>query len=184
MAWAWLTQWGILPIAVIGLVVFTAAFWLINAVTWRRRLEKPNTKTPSFDYSYGIDVCAIRMARDNEQDGIQVGIILRNALEAPIAYEVEDFTVSIADTTRDNPDFSNTGGVIHAKGTRVYFFPPLQASYVPQRAEGSLRAVILYGHPEIGHIRRLYIRWNLSVRNDEHLEAVYIIEKEKDEPVY
>ena len=181
--WEWATQWGYLPIALVSLFAFVAVLWAWNGVVWLRSQRRPSKQRALFDYSYGLDIAGVHLARDQESGKIQIGAILKNTARGPVQYYVEEMSVVVEDRTLTSPDFPHREGIIPIISERIYFYPPMPQEYFQERSNGVLKMIIKYGHPEIGYLRRTKRTLDLSLRVDEKIGCAYLIKEETDEPI-
>lgn len=66
----------------------------------------------SFTYAYGLALESLHLGRDeNNPSGaaLQLGLVLKNAADGPLRYNVEQFDVIIGNTTLAQPIFTNRG---------------------------------------------------------------------------
>lgn len=181
--WNWATQWGYLPVALVGLLVFVAVIWLWNGIIWLKHQKRPSKQRTLFDYSYGLDISNVYLGRDKKDETIQIGVVLKNTASGPVQFYVEDMDVIIENRTLTQPEFKKREGVIPIISERVFFYPPMPQDYFKDRSRGMLKITIKYGHPELGYLRRIKRKLDLSVRVDEKLSCVYLIEEESDAPI-
>lgn len=181
--WAWVSQWGYLPIALTGLGVFVATIWGINGIIWFNRQRQPGKARVAFDYRYGLALHAVHLGRDEEKEeaSFQLGLILHNAVDWPMKYHVEDMIIIVGDRTIANPNFANLGGLISRGCYTTFYYSPFAKTVERPRANGIIKFTIAYGHPDFGFSRRMKKTLNVSLRLDDKPGAVYVIESESDE---
>lgn len=183
--WAWASQWGYLPIFLVAFGIFVAAIWGLNGVIWLRRQRRPSRERVAFDFSYGLSLQGLQLGRDESKEdaAFQLGLVLFNAADWPIKYEIEDIDVIVGNRAIARPTFVNRGGVISRRCSTMFFYPPFPKNAMKERTDGILQFSIVYGHPEFGFARRMKKRLSMSLRLDDKPGVVYIIEMETDDGI-
>jgi len=176
--------WSLLLLG-IALMAFGILYGL-----WRSLAALYNFMTKrkfTFDYAYGLALAGIHLGYDDSMNPppVQLGLILANATEYPIKYEVEQFDVVIENRALEQRTFRTTGGVIPSRMSGTYFYPPFGKELPEGRdhLKGVIRFTILYGHPEAGFFRKLKKEITVSLRVGAKLSAVWLVEWESDEGI-
>lgn len=156
--WAYLTQWGYLPIALTFLGVFVAAIWGINGILWMQGRNRPSKARITFDYSYGLnlDGLGVGFEPDNENNALQFWLQLRSHTNGPVKYSVEKFRTTVEDRFIDIPR-TVTGILPRAGQITIYPGSGLKKEAIDafkNRFYGTIEYSILYGHPEDALSRR------------------------------
>jgi hypothetical protein len=165
--WAFVTQWGYLPIALTALAVFGGVLWAINGVVWLRRQRRPSKASVTFDYSYGVVLEAVETSYDanNEGNSFEIRLRIRNHASGPMSFEFERIHVTIGDRFHTAP--SGIIGVLSRVEAITIFpgggFSKEAVARFKERDHGTLEYSILYGHPEDKLSRRSQKTLHLDV---------------------
>jgi len=162
--------------APLGLLMFSLVLYFTSE---KRKL--------AFDYSYGLALERVYLGYDDSKKPppVQLGLVLANAADGPLAYEVEHFEVIVEGRTKAEPVFKNYGGVIPKGKTSTFFYPSF-GEELPKgkdHLDGLIRFTILYGHPEVGMFRKASKELSVSLRLGAKTGIAYLITKESDEPI-
>lgn len=160
----------------LGLVFYGVLFYFIR----RRRVF-------AFNYSYGLALTGLHLGydKDAKPPAVQIGLVLANAMDVPIKYEVESYDVIVDGRTNVKLDFKNSGGVIASRRETTFFHPALADEIFTKKEqfEGVVRFSIIYGHPEEELLRRMRRELNIKIKLGEKGGVVYLVISESDEAV-
>jgi hypothetical protein len=163
-----------------------------------RSVKSPLIETPSITptsamgdpvpgYAYGLALQALHIARDDQAPKgavVQLGLILLNAANGPLKYEIENIEIAIPDMQLMDAPWVNRGGVIARGNTQTFYCAPLVRKPIQQpRVEGTLRYSIKYGDPDHELFRRSKKNLNLILRLDQITDVIYVIDSESDERI-
>jgi hypothetical protein len=93
--------------------------------------------------------------------GIQIGLVLENASDVVLEYEMESMIVVLGGRTASSPVFNTRGGTIAPGGTDVFFYPAIQGVAVSPDPAGEVEFNILYGIA--GETPRFRWHWKLGL---------------------
>lgn len=169
-------MWGYWITVPIGLLMFGLVLYILRT---KRKF--------TFNYAYGLALAGLHLGYDDSMNppAVQLGLVLANATEYPIKYEVEQFEVVIENRAIGQPGFKTRGGVIASRMTGTYFYPSFNKELPEGRDHltGVIRFTILYGHPEIGFFRKVKKELTVSLRLGDKAGIVWLLEKESDEGI-
>ena len=155
--WAWATQWGYLPVALVALGVFVASIWGLNGILWLRRQSRPSRARISFDYSYGLPLENVVGSLDpeNKDNTLEIRLVVRNVASGPAKVLLEKMRVTIEDRF---VEVTNIPFVL-PRDLRLTVIPnagfKLEAyRKFKDRTTGQLEYSMLYGHPSEAYSRR------------------------------
>jgi hypothetical protein len=161
---------------------------MYNGIIWLKTITLPLMTKLSFDYSYGLALSRLQLGIDDNQEGaaLQLGLWLKNATDAPLKYNVDEFDIILGDRAIIEPIFKNRGGVISKGMEQLFFYPPFNKSVldaIKPRIEGKIKYSIKYGHPETDFIRVSKKILNISLRLDDKPGVIYVVDSEVDKRI-
>jgi hypothetical protein len=170
----------------VGAFTFACLLASLLLSEWGKKQLRMVRRRRHFDfaYAYGLDLAGVSISRDetNPTGGLlQLGLVLRNAADGPLKYEVEHLEVVVGDRTV--PTAGKGGGFILRGGQRTWFYPPFKREAVQPRMRGLIRYTIRYGHPEIGFSRLAKGELALTIRFDEKTGVNWIVKSESDDDI-
>jgi|SRR5271165_2606547 len=150
--WAYVTQWGYLPIALTFLGVFVAVIWGINGILWMRGRNRPSKARITFDYSYALNLDGIEIGFDPKDENIilQFRLCIRNHANGPVRYSIEKFRTTVEDRFFELP-VKVTGVLPRIGQTTIHpggGFKKEAFDGFRNRFFGTIEYKILYGHPD------------------------------------
>jgi hypothetical protein len=188
--WAWVLQWGYLPIALTGLGVLVATIWGFNGIVWLRRQRRPSKAQVTFDYSYALALEEVVPSLDvaNASNTLEVRLKIRNHANGPMKFMVERLHTTIGDRFWTMPAkfeaiLPRAGGITLFPGGG---FTKEAFDKFADTTNGGLEFSILYGHPEDNLSRRATktLKLNVFKRKDEKgnpfVLVNWVIESEND----
>jgi len=193
--WAWMEQYGYLPLALVALGSFAVTIWTFNGIVWMRRQARPSPARITFDYSHALLFEGVVPALDleNKANTFELRLLIRNAANGPVQFRSENWTLSIED--RITPPSTAIIGTL-ARGEQRTMFPAggfREEAYndFKDRTEGTLEFSILYGHPDDPLSRRMsktlrifLFKTKPQARTDKETASIqWRIVKETDEPI-
>jgi hypothetical protein len=149
--WAWISQWGNLPIALTGLGVLVATIWLVIGIVWLRRQQRPSRERIAFDYSYAMSLEGIDPAFDptNTDNTLEIRPKFRNVANGPLKYMIEQFSVQVEDRI---VSYNNVPpSIIPRIAVRSVLHKGFRKEAYEQfgtKTSGQMRYSIVYGHPD------------------------------------
>ena len=150
--WAWVTQWGHLPIYLVALATFTLSIWLINGLIWIARQSRPSHARITFDYSHGLALDGLSLGLDlqNNENTFELRPKFLNVSGGPIKYSVEKLDFKVEDRI---VQIKNMSGGVLPKGVGRTFIPNAgfrREAYdqFSDRARGEFEYSLVYGHPD------------------------------------
>ena len=191
--WAYVTQWGYLPIALTALGVFVAGIWGINGIVWLYSRRRPSKARITFDYSYGLSLENIIPAFDknNIDNTLEFRLVIRNHANGPVKMLVEKLHATVEDRFFDTP--GQVSVTLPRMGNITIFpgggFNKEAFAKFKDRTYGTLEYSILYGHPEDPFSRKCTKNVALSVFKDVNdkgeptVAITWIIKEESDSEI-
>lgn len=189
--WAWVSQWGYLPIALTALGVFVVTVWGINGIVWLKHERRPSKARITFDYSYALAVETVSTSYDptNSINNLEVRLVIRNHANGPLKILVERLHITIEDRYWTTPP--NTINLMLPRVAALTIFPGggFSKEAVDKFAattRGRLELSFLYGHPEDKFSRRATktLRLDVFKRADDQGKITvlvnWLIEAEAD----
>lgn len=175
-------QYGLLIISLVFLTSLTITLWLFIGILNLKTRIFPSKSEQVYDYAYGLDLVNLHIGYDKNQNSVQIGLILRNATNYPLKYEVESLSIIIGDRTIREPKYINKGNIICSHSQRIYFYPPFKDDVVNKNelTESKVAFKIRYGHPDLGFVRILNNELVANIVVGDSTSISYLIESEKD----
>lgn len=186
--WAWILQWGYLPVVLVALGVFATGIWALNGILWLARQRRPSQARVAFDYSYGIALDEVIPSHDpnNVDNSLEFRFQIRNVAPGPIKYHAERIDIIVDDdrirTVRDIKGVLPRNSWVLLK---VGGFTKAVVDFLPDRTKGSYEYSISYGHPndKFSHRTKKQITFDLIKHEGKVTGAPWIIREETDEAI-
>jgi hypothetical protein len=162
--WAWITQWGYLPVVLTSIIVFAVVIWIFNGIIYMQRQRRPSKARIIFDYAYAIPVTDIQFGLDlqNKANTLEIRPRIKNVAPGPVKYRAARLLVTFNDRFVEwgcndsilSREIERT--IIPNKG----FDAAAYESFGPE-TQGKLEFEILYGHPNDEFARRTSKKFDL-----------------------
>jgi len=150
---------------------FGGTLYVINQVTLA-----VNRARQGYAYGLAYEGIFLGFSPDTPEMMLQFGILIRNATDRPLRYEVEQFDVVIGDRTIANPIFASSGTLIPRNAQRRYSYPSFRRdqieTFIDKNPQGVLTFALRYGHPDGPLVRRLKMKISLSLHLESNKAAV------------
>lgn len=117
------------------------------------------------------------------QEGIQVGIVLRNVGKTIANYRVIKYQVEVNDKTSHNPDFKTSGGVIYPGMATVYRFPLIECP-IGKHISGVVEYLIEYSKDwnDTVYTSEKKIGFDIFLQPTQHSRWIFLNETEGTKP--
>lgn len=163
--WAFISQWGYLPVVLTGIGVFTATIWAINGIIWLRRQRRPSRARIAFDYAYAIPVTSVEFGWDpqNKANTLEIRPRIKNVAPGPIRYRVVRLYVTFNDRFvewRASEDSILAREIERTIIPNKGFDAAAYESFGPE-THGKIEFEISYGHPTDQFSRRTLKKFDL-----------------------
>jgi hypothetical protein len=182
--WAWITQWGYLPVVLFDIFAFGGAVWTLNGVVWFSTRNRPSKQKLTFDYSFGIALDDVIPSHDpeNVHNNLEFRFQIRNVAPGPAKYDAERINVVIGDRIRSARNINGTLPRNSWIQLKVGGFDKDTVDQFPDRIAGTYEYTIIYGHPEDNYTRRgtKRIHFDLVKREGKVIAAPWNILEEHD----